>query len=173
MLKILIALFFGIVCGLLGAYAGADGTSKAIRRLGIPIMLTVTAFIVLENLIVILILNLIWVYSLGYGMPDNDNGSTLGSFWYYVVGEQEYVANILTRATIGLAKICGLIIIPIITCNWALAIHCFIIVILNTIIHGAIIKNGGMFKIFSKDCLREEYHRYFMDGYIALLLILF
>ena len=172
-MKIIVAIFLGIVCGLLGSYSGADKTSKVYKRFGIPIILTCISFMMLENWLALLMLNLIWVYSLGYGIPDStDDGSSIGKFWYYCTNKKLYYTKILTRLTIGLAKIFSLIWIPIINHNYATFILLFYLIVFSNVYFGAFANNNNTFKFLGKNCLVEEFLIYFTDGCLIILLIL-
>jgi len=58
------------ICGWLWGFAGAKGTSKAWRRIGVPLVVTIFAFIESGNLWVLLIFPLMFSsLSVGYGIP--------------------------------------------------------------------------------------------------------
>ena len=96
------SLVIGAICGLLGAYAGADGTSKAWRRYGIPLVLTAVGALFLHWW-ALLFMFLPVVLSRGYGIPDpTDEGSTLGKFFYKIVKGNSFLANLYVRSVIGL-----------------------------------------------------------------------
>ena len=191
-LALMFAVLVGGVTGLLGSWAGASGTSKSWRRVGIPVLLLLT-FGILQVITVgivswmtILLMNLAWVYSIGYGIPSHDDaGSTLGRFFFrisggsvdsngYAVGQESEKkrANIFTRLSIGLLKIVGLIWIPIINGNWAVAVPALIMVALNTVIWGALVEDEGMFNFLHKDLLFEEFFRYYGDGCLAVIMMI-
>jgi len=75
----------GLIGGILGAFGGADNTSKLWRRLGLPILISVLAFIVIKQWYVLSIMSLYAVLTIGYGLPcsySGDEGSPLGKFFY-------------------------------------------------------------------------------------------
>jgi len=123
-------LFFGTIGGLLAAFGGAKNTTKGWRRLGIPLLITLSALCIMRNWWVLSIMSMAGVLSIGYGMPGfvpgwEDEGSTLGQFWYYRLLKRGYnatktnlLANILTRATIGLLMCISVVSIPILKGNW-------------------------------------------------------
>ena len=103
--------FFGVVgwlaipqaiaCAYLWALSGT-GASKLYRRLGCPLTVALTAYIVSKDIWVFVSLPLAFgILSIGYGIPDAippyDEGSTLGKFWYKI--SPKY-AHFLTRSTI-------------------------------------------------------------------------
>jgi len=136
--KLLSLLFIGSIGGLLGAFGGAENTTKGWRRLGIPLLITLSALCLLRNWWVLSIMSMAGVLSIGYGMPGfipgwEDEGSKLGQFWYYRLLKRGYnatktsfLANILTRATIGLLICISVVSIPILKGNWFVYILCSI-----------------------------------------------
>ena len=72
------------------AFAGADRTSKAWRRIGIPFVIAGLAWSYLHHWMIFSIFFLIIPLSLGYGIPDcllygGDKGSPIGRFWFFTV----------------------------------------------------------------------------------------
>lgn len=66
----MIKIFLILLCGFLWGFAGAKGTSKAWRRIGVPLVVTIFAFIESGNLWVLLIFPLMFsALSVGYGIP--------------------------------------------------------------------------------------------------------
>lgn len=116
--------------GLLGSFAGSEGTSKNWRRIGIPMLFTICAFIELKSFWVILLMIQSACLSMGYGIPDykwyytgGDEGSTLGRFWYNIFSKDEnehktFWANVFTRGTIGILISLSFLVIPILKGNW-------------------------------------------------------
>lgn len=99
----------------LWAYGGADKTSKGFRRFGVPL---ITAFALLLSLnswtTLLTVPGAIAILSIGYGIPSKqpiDEGSVLGRFWFKIVGGNEYLASILTRATIYSALLTNYLVI--------------------------------------------------------------
>lgn len=128
-IKLLISIVIGLVCGGLGAYSGAENTPKAIRRFGIPVLLTTFAGLYLWNLWGLALLLYAIPLIMGYGIPDEieEHPSGLGSFWYNLIKKYkppmpeidvQNLASILTKGTI--AKIITLIsiVLPILKANW-------------------------------------------------------
>lgn len=115
-----------LISGFLGAFAGADNTSKTWRRIVIPLNLTIYSFVNLHDWMCVFLLGLIGVFSIGYGIPDRymrtpglwvyDGGSTLGKFWLKICNEDLFWTNVFTRGSIGLL-VC-LTILPIGHYNW-------------------------------------------------------
>ena len=116
--------------GLLGAFAGSEGTSKNWRRIIIPLIFTFCAFLELKSFWVVLLMIQSACLSMGYGIPDykwyytgGDEGSTLGKFWYNIFNKNEnehktFWANVFTRGTIGLGIVSSFLVIPILKNNW-------------------------------------------------------
>jgi len=178
-LKVMCAAIFGVVCGLLGAYAGADKTSKSWRKIGISLLMALFAVSILKNWWAFFCLLFAYPYSSGYGIPDGlpplDQGSTIGNYWYYKLNMDPDRANKATRWTIGTLKLLGVICLPIITGNWLLAAILIPAMVCNTALWGAYIEGEGMFTlpILGTKCLWEEFYRYCGDGFVVMLLILF
>lgn len=61
-----------LLAGWLGAYGGADKTSKNWRRILIPGLLTGFAYSNTESLLVISIMAMCFALSIGYGIPSDD-----------------------------------------------------------------------------------------------------
>ena len=107
------------ILGFLGAFAGSEGTSKNWRRILIPIIFTICALIELKNLWVILLMIQSACLSMGYGIPGgNDEGSTLGRFFYKLFKQNHLIADIFTRGTIGTLISLSFLVIPILKGNW-------------------------------------------------------
>jgi len=163
-------LFFGTIGGLLGAFGGAENTTKGWRRLGIPLLITLSALCIMRNWWVLSIMSMAGVLTIGYGMPCfnphwEDEGSTLGRFWYYTVLKRGYnetktylLASILTRTTIGLLICLSVVSIPILRGNWLIWVLCNLGIIG---VFGFISwKDLGTFKAFKKDLLWSEFITY-------------
>lgn len=125
--KILTSIKITLVTGLsafLGAFAGAEGTSKNWRRFLIPFALSGLAYGYLKDWRCILIMAMMGAFSMGYGIPDPpDDGSALGRFWYRLFSfldmtRRNFFTNVFTRGTIGFMVGLSLIWIPIIKGNW-------------------------------------------------------
>lgn len=170
------------ICGLLGAYAGADGTSKNWRRIAIPIIITLMAYVALKNPLVLILLGTYVAFTMGYGIPDtNDKGSRVGRFWHKLCVENFYSAlidrfwkierlvNVLTRGTVGLVVCLFLICIPLIKNNWFTYI----------ISSGGIIatytsiswRDLGVYKFLGKQLLWSELYTYVFIGLFVTIAI--
>ena len=114
---ILLKLLIIIIGTFLGTLAGAEGTSKGLRRVGIPAIITIFAIIKLFpiygilSLYCISIMLMAIILGIGYGLFDYDcNGSAIGKFWYKFFpyslinkyDKNRITVNCLTRGTVGL-----------------------------------------------------------------------
>ena len=108
-----------LIGGWAGAFAGADKTSKAWRRILIPGLLTSYAYSNTESLLVITVMSMAAPISMGYGIPDEtDEGSFLGRFYYNLFHQNHRLADICTRSTIGVLIALSMIGVPIVNKNW-------------------------------------------------------
>ena len=109
-----------LALGLLGAYSGAEGTSKAFRRFGIPLLVLAFSGFYLRDIRVFGVLLMSLPLSMGYGVPSpgEDKGSFIGRLYYKLTKSNHYLTNLLTRGTVGLLISLSLIVIPIIKGNW-------------------------------------------------------
>ena len=152
----LIKILLGVTCGFLGAWGGAEGTSKNFRRVGIPVIISLA----LWNLWGLLL----WIpLSMGYGIPCfNDKGSLIGRFFYKLTNESQFWASVFTRMVIGL--LCGIIIAFLIG-------NVLPIPILGTVmpLFGAVIKTEPQVKIFGKVLNTEEMIIWGVTGLCACL----
>jgi hypothetical protein len=128
-LKLSIVPFF---CGMLYAVAGSSGIEKQLRRFGIPVLLTLFAWLSLKDIRVLTMLSQIIVYHIGHGIPDDnfpdnpdlDSGSTLGRFWtmlfrrYFSILKAHRLADYCTRGTKALLIALSCLVIPILKTNW-------------------------------------------------------
>ena len=163
-------LFFGTIGGLLAAFGGAKNTTKGWRRLGIPLLITLSALCIMRNWWVLSIMSMAGVLSIGYGMPGfvpgwEDEGSKLGQFWYYRLLKRGYnatktsfLANILTRATIGLLMCISVVSIPILKGNWL--IYGLSSLGIITIFATVSWRDLGTFKAFRKELTYSEFITY-------------
>ena len=135
--------------GLLGALGGADNSSKAFRRIAIPILIMGLAFLKTESMLVLTIMLMIFPLSKGYGIPgEGDAGSSLGRFWYNVFHQNHLLADIFTRGTIGLLMCITLLSIPIIKMNWLVyGLCCLLIISVNSLVSW---RNLGTYTLFGK-----------------------
>ena len=114
-----------LIIGFLGAFAGSAGTSKSWRRICIPVIFTISAFIYLKSFWVVLLMSMAGWLSCGYGIPDlYDEGSTIGRFFtmffrkYFDRQKAHRVANYFTRGTVGCLISLSFLIVPILKHNW-------------------------------------------------------
>lgn len=171
-------------CALLGAWSGAEGTSKNWRRIGIPLILTFVAVILMTSQygvlgLVSLLLMLLWpVLAIGYGIPTieygiiTDHGSVLGRFWYRIFEGDCNKANLATRATVGVLY--NLCLLPILYLTSSLVLYIIISILLltNTVLWGAIIEGEGVFIYKGKVLGFEEFLRYYGLGFCYMFIIL-
>ena len=188
LIKLLIIALVGVVCGLLGSYAGAENTSKLWRRLGVPLVLTTTAYLVLRNLWVLSLILIYLPLSQGYGVPCfSDSGSMLGRFWYNLLKKLNSTykvyrtfnwekkiqekASVLTRGTIGLIVCLAGISIPIITKNWLICLLTSIGIIL---VYTCVSWRGwGNFELLGKELTFAEFYTYLAIGSSLTMSIIF
>lgn len=147
-----------LAIGLLGAYSGAEGTSKAFRRFGIPLLVLTFSGFYLKDMRVFWVLSMILPLSMGYGVPEQyqnkDKGSFIGKIYYKLTKSNHYLTNLLTRGTIGLLVSLSLIVIPIIKGNWLVyIISSLIIVGVYTTLSW---RDLGMFEWRGKKLLKSE-----------------
>lgn len=157
---VLIDILLPVTCGFLGAWGGAEGTSKNWRRIGIPVAMSVAWW---NPWFLILLLPL----RLGYGIPDGppplDQGSLIGRFFYYkVTKENGFWASVLTRVVIGClvggilsAILHNILPIPILGITMPL--------------FGSVIKTEPQVKIFGKVLNTEEMIIWGVAGICACL----
>lgn len=162
----------GLIAGILGSFAGADGTSKNWRRVGIPLLITACAYYYLNNLWVVTLMSLIGALSLGYGIPSyDDEGSSIGKIWYRITHQNHKLADICCRGHIAFIKSICLLSIPIIKHNWIVYLFISLGIIINDISWGGIVHPKQTFKLFSKTLLLEEFLIYSINTILALILI--
>ena len=132
----ILASIIPILGGLLGAWAGADQTSKAWRRFAIPVLIMGLAFLKTESILTITIMFMAFALSRGYGIPGGgDAGSRIGRFWYDIFHQNHLLTNIFTRGTIGIMICIALISIPIIRKNWLVyGLACLGIIVVQSFI---------------------------------------
>ena len=170
-LKNIIGGFFG---GLLGAWGGAEGTNKLWRRLGIPLLITIIAFIILKSWIVLSIMSLSIILSIGYGIPGNyDDGSPLGRFFYELFSinwkYQHIRADVFTRGTIAFLSCLTFLSIPLIKSNWITYIIGSIVTIV--VYSTCSWRTLGSVTIFGKSLIWSEIVTYFALTTFAIFLI--
>lgn len=127
--KLVFSLGIGLLGGMLGAWGGADGTSKAWRRVGLTILYTVYGILMLRSFWALSIGLVFIPLTFGYGIPDPitydkpDKGSNIGRFWYkvfkiYPEYKRHFRADLATRSTVALIIMTSIIIVPILKGNW-------------------------------------------------------
>lgn len=91
-----------VLCSFLWRAGGC--WEKSIRRIGIPVILSLACWLGTHDVLSLIFPALMWIpLTLGYGIPDGtDEGSKLGKFFYEISGNNNLVADLLTRGTIGL-----------------------------------------------------------------------
>jgi len=149
-----------ITCGFLGGWAGAEGTSKNWRRIGIPVIIALAKW------------NWWGLLSaaplrLGYGIPDGppplDQGSLIGRFFYYkVTKENPFWAAVCTRFVIGV--LLGGTIAVVVRNIWPIPI-----LGITMPLFGAVIKTEPQIKVFGKVLNTEEIIIYAIMGGCACL----
>jgi hypothetical protein len=139
-----------------GAFAGSQGTSKNWRRILLPVISTVYAYIKMSFIIgwqalwMTLLMARAGCYSMGYGIPDDnwpqnpnaDEGSDIGRFWTVFwrkklndIKKAHRYADYTTRGTIALMHSTVLLVIPILTGNWVIyLLGCLGIILSNSLI---------------------------------------
>ncbi len=173
-INLLKTLALGTIGGLLGALGGTDGVSKGVRRIGIPLLITLYALFTLHNWWVLTLLSMIGVFSMGYGIPCfipgyEDAGSMLGRFFFYKFNKNEVLANIFTRGTVGVACSLTLLSIPILRSNWGIyGLRCLAIISVYSIFSW---RNLGTFVFRGKILLWSEFVTYFVITAAAQILI--
>jgi len=170
-LKSFYGFLLAIICGVLGAWGGTDGTSKMWRRILIPVLITCFAYFHTESILVITIMAMIGALSIGYGIPDpTDTGSTLGKFFYNLFNGNHFLADIFTRGTIGLIIGISLISIPIIKKNWSIYGWCCLgIILTNALISW---RNLGGYYLFGKFLIWSETLTWVLITLFATLIII-
>jgi len=159
--KSIIAFFTAIIGAILGAFGGAEKSSKLFRRIGIPILLLLVG-ILFKNYAAMLVALYIPIFYVGYGIPDSgDSGSFLGKLWYKLFKKNHFLADIFTKATIGMLFSIVLIIIGILKHNSSFLLITIPITILSHVVFGGLIQGLGKIKIFNKELLGVDLLRYF------------
>jgi len=171
----------GLIGGLLGAYGGADGTSKLYRRVGIPILLIVMALIKIRMCQCVFLGAIFLPLTLGYGIPEPpnvsnpDKGSTLGRFWYNIIFKslpeykRHFFSDIATRGTISSLICLSLITIPILKGNWVL--YLWNSLFIKVVYCGLSWRNLGGFKFLGKNLTFAEMITYSAITYSAISLM--
>jgi len=163
------------LCGILGAYGGADGTIKNWRRIVIPVIITIVAYLTLHNSLVLILLGIYIAFAMGYGIPDGppplDQGSIVGRFWYNLFNHNHLLADIFTRGTVGLLVSLFLICIPIIKNNWFV----YIISSVGVTVTYSLIswRDLGVYRLLGKQLLWSETLTYLFTTLFILVTIYF
>ena len=125
--KLATGLGIAVLGGLFGAWGGADGTSKAWRRVGLTVLYTLYALLNLRNPWALSVICVFGPLTMGYGVPcsiSGDKGSTLGKFWYHIFQLYKEKTRLLytdiaTRSTVASIIILSVIVAPILKGTWA------------------------------------------------------
>lgn len=158
-----------IMGGLLGALGGCTGGDKNLRRIGIPLLLTIVALIAMKNIWVLTILLMIVILSVGYGIPDNtDAGAPIGVFFWNIF-HNNVLASIFTRGTIGLLCCLACLSIPLIKQNWLeYGIGSFIIIMTFAFLSWQTL---GSFNFGDKSLTYSEFITYYVLTLVNVWLI--
>jgi len=164
----------GLFSGLIGAWAGADGTSKAWRRFVLPLSYLGLIWSNMSSWWNLTVLGMMGAFSLGYGIPDeNDDGSPLGAFWYEFFSlypkYKHLLADVFTRGIIGLLVWISLIGIPIVKGNWIewLCSSIVILFVYSTLSW----RDLGNFEFRGKKLLISEMLTYTVIGIVINILV--
>ena len=175
LLNVLKIASLGLFSGLIGAWAGVDGTSKAWRRFVLPLLYLGLIWSNMSSLWCLTVLGMIGAFSLGYGIPDiNDlDGSPLGRFWWEFFSlypmKKHLLADIFTRGTISKLVCLSLIGIPIVKGNWVMYL-CGSVVI--TVVYSVFSwRDLGTFEFRGKRLLVSEMVVYTIIGIVVKLLV--
>lgn len=167
-------LILALIGGFLGAWAGAEGTEKNWRRIGVSLISMLFSVIVLRSIWMIFNMIRAGALSLGYGIPDlgYEKGSDIGRFWYKTLDKDAKKAGIFTRGTIGLIGSIALLAIPIVTGHWVIWGIATVLIILNNALWGSIILEEGTFHLFGKMLLWEEFLIHGIDTAIITAMVI-
>lgn len=169
--------------GILGAIGGSENSSKLWRRIGMPLLLTSSAFFHLHSLWLLSIMVMVIVFFIGYGIPDiGDKGSFLGRFWAKIfnynpeipseiTNKKNRLVNVCTRGTIGLLIALSTISIPIINKNWLIYGLCSLGIILSYSFLSW--RNFGSIKFRNKELCKSDLINYSIITGLVLLVIYF
>ena len=115
--KILGSIGLIAVVAFLGALSGQNW--KWLRRYIIPLLVTIYAYFMLQNLWVLTIYLMAFPLSIGYGNPDaTDEGSAIGRFFYRLFHNSTLWANVFTRGFVGLLISLTMLSVPILKGTW-------------------------------------------------------
>lgn len=158
---------------------------KEFRRVILPIVLSIFGF--LEVGYWGISLGLVGIFmAIGYGIPDysfstvtsglpiifsvNDEGSTLGRFWYKFFRYNHLLADVFTRGTIGLGVCLTILSIPLLKNNWVMyALGCLLIMLGQTVFS---YRGLGVIKFKNGELLWSDLINYFLMGlgYLVILI---
>lgn len=156
-------MLWAIITAILGAYAGAEGTSLAWRRVGIPAVMF--ARHLLHHLPPAgLITYALWVgiLSLGYGIPDeHDKGSFLGR-WL----KKDWLVRGFIAISLSIASALQVFTGGATTLRWLLC-SCVLGAIWAVFGGDSVVKGEGKVRLLGKDLLVEDLILYgSLGGYI-------
>jgi hypothetical protein len=106
---------------LIALLGGCGGQGiKGLRRFGIPCVVTIYAYFLLQNWWVLTILSMIGVFSIGYGRDDgfDDKPSFLGKIAKKIFPTNAMLQDVMIRGTVGFLMCLSLLSIPIIKGTW-------------------------------------------------------
>lgn len=165
--------FWGsIISGILGALGGAENSSKLFRRVFLPLFLAGIAWEQLHHVYVFSILLMIPIFSIGYGIPDeNDEGSLLGRFFMRLFKQNSTLANVFTRGTIGCLIASTLSPLEIIKHEYiAFLIGFYLIKSVFALLSW---QDLGYFEFQGRKLIYNEFIPYAVVGFVTLYLIFF
>ena len=147
-----------LLCGLLGAWGGAENTSKAWRRIGIPIVLCLCAYFKV-GLYCLSALLLFAPLCIGYGRfdPQDESPSTLGLWAFRTFPKSAMKQDVLIRLSVSFLCVVSLVPYMIKTAEWWHSVVFGLFYMAISVVFGAIVKKEGMIKVFGKDLLVEEF----------------
>lgn len=156
---------------------------KYLRRVTLPIILSIVGIVCLESMWGILLGTFgIWA-SVGYGIPDrtypeyegSDSGSTIGRFWtllfrkYFDRIKAHKIADVFVRGTVGLGMCLTGLVCPILKENWLMYfLGCLCIMIGQTVFS---YRSWGFIPFKGKELLWSDLINYFLifSGYVLML----
>lgn len=115
----------GFIVMFFGTYAGSDGTSKAWRRIAIPVTFFITSlFSVLSFWNITLLVQYV-PFCFGHGIPSvTDEGSRFGRIFYKLCKGNDFWTNFCMRSFIAFLLSLCFIGIVIVKQNWITYISC-------------------------------------------------
>lgn len=156
-------MFWAIITAILGAYAGAEGTSLAWRRFGIPVVLA-TRHLLNHLPPAGLITYALWVgiLSVGYGIPDeHDEGSFLGKLL-----KRDWLVRGFIAISLSIASVLQVFTGGATTLRWLLC-SCVLVAIWAVFGGDSVVNGEGKVRLLGKDLLVEDLILYgALGGYV-------